>query len=283
MELRELENADAFLAAASPFLLEDEARHNLIFGICSTLRTAPSAYPAFHLWTVEEAGDVVGAALMTPPYNVVVARASEDVVVRFLAEELHRRQVALPGVIAALPEADWFAAAWEEAAAVGARPRMRQGIYGASRARPPGGVPGRMRRVGDRDRELVVEWLRAFGAESLPPGTPHADAEAVFERRLTSTSDGFVLWETERPVSLAGYGGRTPHGVRIGPVYTPPGLRRRGYASALVGTLTHELLEDDADFCFLYTDLANPTSNRIYQDVGYELVAEAVDYAFDEG
>ena len=82
-------------------------------------------------------------------------------------------------------------------------------------------------------------------------------------------------------MSLCGYGGRTPHGIRIGPVYTPPGMRRHGYASALTASVTRKQLELGRDYCFLYTDLANPTSNRIYMGVGYERVCEAADYAFD--
>ena len=65
-------------------------------------------------------------------------------------------------------------------------------------------------------------------------------------------------------------------------MYTPPELRRRGYASALVARLTQHLLDGGRDFCFLYTDLANPTANRIYRNIGYEFVAESADYAFDE-
>ncbi len=281
MELREHDAAERFLSQASPLLLEDEARHNLIFGICSTLRDSPAVYPEFHLWTVDDAGEVVAAALMTPPFNLVVGRPRGPGVLRFLAEALHEVGVALPGVSAAVPEVDEFAAAWEELTGVRARPRMRQGVYAASRARPPEGVPGSMRRATRADRGLLVDWLNAFGAESLPLDAAHADSEPAVDRGLTSTTGGFVLWETEEPVSFSGFGGRTPHGVRIGPVYTPPHFRRRGYAGALVGNLTKELLDGSADFCFLYTDLANPTSNRIYQAVGYEVVAEAVDYAFD--
>jgi uncharacterized protein len=123
-------------------------------------------------------------------------------------------------------------------------------------------------------------------AERLRRREPAAGCSALRRRgrrRPATDGDGrsYAVWETDEPVSFAGFGGRTPHGVRIGPVYTPPHLRRRGYASALVGNLTQELLAGDADFCFLYTDLDNPTSNRIYQDVGYDFVAESADYAFD--
>jgi len=72
-----------------------------------------------------------------------------------------------------------------------------------------------------------------------------------------------------------------PHTSASTPVYTPPELRRRGYAGALVAHLTQYLLDGERDFCFLYTALANPTTNRIYQNVGYEFVVESAEYAFD--
>ena len=84
-----------------------------------------------------------------------------------------------------------------------------------------------------------------------------------------------MFWEDGgAAVSMAGFGGRTPNGVRIGPVYTPPELRGRGYASALTAALTQRLLDGGLRFCFLFTDLANPTSNSIYQRIGYEPVSD---------
>jgi predicted GNAT family acetyltransferase len=89
------------------------------------------------------------------------------------------------------------------------------------------------------------------------------------------------MWEDGADVvSMCGFGGLTPRGIRIGPVYTPPELRRRGYASALTAHVTQQQLDGGRDYCFLYTDLANPTSNRIYLNLGYELVCESADYAF---
>lgn len=90
-----------------------------------------------------------------------------------------------------------------------------------------------------------------------------------------------MLWEDGEPVSLAGWGGMTPNGVRVGPVYTPPGHRPRGYGSAITAAVSAERLASGRRFCCLYTDLANPTSNRIYLDIGYEPVCDCVDYAFE--
>ena len=86
-------------------------------------------------------------------------------------------------------------------------------------------------------------------------------------------------------VSICGYGSPTPNGVRIGPVYTPPELRGHGYATALTAELSQRLLdgrlyEGGRRFCFLYTDLANPTSNAIYERIGYRRIAEAAEVVF---
>ena len=162
------------------------------------------------------------------------------------------------------------------------RIRMAHGVYAAHVVLLPEGVPGRMREAEAADRELVVEWIGAFQDEVIHEDKPRLDLERVVERRLASPTSGIGLWEVgSQPVSLCGYGGVTPHGMRIGPVYTPPHLRGKGYASALTAHVTKRLLDDGRDYCFLFTDLSNPTSNKIYMDVGYEFVCEAADYAFD--
>jgi predicted GNAT family acetyltransferase len=91
---------------------------------------------------------------------------------------------------------------------------------------------------------------------------------------------GFALWEDGEPVSMAGWGSPTPNGMRIGPVYTPPERRGRGYGSAATAAASAEQLAAGRTFCFLYTDLSNPTSNKIYMDIGYEPVCDSIEYAF---
>ena len=82
---------------------------------------------------------------------------------------------------------------------------------------------------------------------------------------------------------MAGVGGLTPHGIRIGPVYTPPELRGHGYASNLVAGVTQRQLDAGRDYVFLFTDLANPTSNKIYQDIGYQPVNDIDEWDFTAG
>ncbi len=273
-----------FLAAASPLLLADEARHNLILGIASTIRAAPALYPEARFWLACEAGEPVAAALRTPPHHLVLARprdaAALDRLVAAIDDEL-------PGVVGAVPEVDAFVHAWTERTGARETLRRRQGVYALDRVLAARRAPGRARRATQRDLELVLEWWRAFGSEALGETRPdERRLRRAVDHRLDAEPDdaGIVLWEDEgRPVSLAGYGGTTPNGIRIGPVYTPPELRGRGYASALVAALSSEQLARGRRFCFLYTDLANPVANRIYERIGYRRVCESAEVALAPG
>lgn len=281
MEVARLEDPREFVERTRPFLLTDEARHNLILGIGTNLVERPEVYPEFHLWVVEGGGRVAAVAVRTPPFNLAVSRSEADGAVPTLAAQLHADRVDLPGVTGAVPEADDFARAWTDLTGSGARVSMDSRIFRLTSVKPVKGAPGRMREATSTDRALLVEWLRAFAAESLPEEDP-VDPERVVDLRLRGPAGSLVLWEDGEPVSLAGSGGPTPNGIRIGPVYTPPANRRRGYASALVAALSQHHLDRGRAFCFLYTDLSNPTSNHIYEDIGYDPVCDSRNYRFEE-
>jgi len=268
-----------FLDRAGRLLLADEARHNLILGIAASIRDDPSLYPEHRLWVVEEGTDVVGAAFRTPPRNLVLARHSGEAALAALADALTD---ALPGVVGARPEVDVFSTLW--AARTGSRPRvaMEQGIYALDVVREVMPPAGRPRAATLADRPLLRTWWRAFTIEAEHHAGPDPDEiERAVDHRLGNDACGFLLWEDGDVVSLAGYGSPTPNGIRIGPVYTPPELRGRGYATALVAAVSAGQIALGRRFCFLYTDLANATSNAIYRRIGYEQVCESAELAFD--
>ena len=279
MEVRRLEDPAGFLEAASPLLITDEARHSLIFGIVATLRNHPSFYPEHGLWLALDGSEIMGAAVRTPPHNLVVARPRDELALDALASRIDD---APPGVVAALPEAERFAAAWS--ARTGAEPQTHraQGIFQLDRVEPVSGVAGRMREAQSSDRPLQIEWWRAFAEEALGETPDEESVARAVDHRLRAGDAGTVLWEDGEPVSFAAYGNPTPNGIRIGPVYTPPERRRHGYASALVAELSERLLTERR-FCFLYTDLANPTSNKIYEQIGYRRVCESAEILFAAG
>jgi uncharacterized protein len=276
VDIRRLADPAAFLDAVWPLLIADEARHSLMFGILATLRDHPTFYPDFGLWLADDAGAIQGAAVRTPPHNLVLARPREDTA---LGELAGRIDDEIPGVVGAVPEVERFAAHWSERHERTPVTRRGQGIFELDRVEPVSGVAGRLRQAGTADRPLLVEWWLAFAEEALGESPTEASVAHQIDHRLEVADAGIVLWDDGDPASLAAYGNPTPNGIRIGPVYTPPERRRRGYASALVADLSSRLLRERR-FCFLYTDLANPTSNKIYEQIGYRRVCESAEIAF---
>jgi len=274
-----------FLERAGPLLHADAARHNLILALAWMLHERPEVYEKFGLWVVEEEGRPLAAALITPPHNLVLADAADDRALPPLAVAVRESGVPVPGVVGNRPTVDRFNEAWCGAARVILRLHMGLGVFALERVEDAGDAPGEARRAGPADRALVLEWNHAFAAEALPYETQSPEhVERMIDYRLDPATDdaAFWLWEAGGvPMSLVGYGGPTPGGARIGPVYTPPEHRRRGYGTALVAAVSSWLLSHGRRRCFLYTDLANPTSNSIYQKIGYRRVAESAEYGYE--
>jgi hypothetical protein len=274
-------DAGAFLEVAGPLLLADEPRNNLILGICSTLVEHPDRFGEKRFWVVTDAaGEAAAAAMRTPPYNLLLAGCRPGPALPNLVEAIDDD---LPGVVGAHPEVDELVRLWTRSHPVEPRVLREQGVFALERVQPVPAAPGRPRSATRDDLPLLLDWMVAFGEEVLEEDDPgRAEAREGLEHRLASRDAGFELWEDEgEVVSLAGWSGPTPNGIRIGPVYTPPERRGRGYATALVAGLTQTLLDGGRRFCFLYTDLANPTSNAIYERIGYVKVAESAMVAFD--
>lgn len=248
MRVRRLRTAEEFLRLAEPLLLHDEAPHNLVLGLAGTLRDHPAVYEAFDLLIVEDGGRPVAAALRTLPYNLVLSRPADPTALDHLVAALASEHVELPGVSGAVPEVDAFAAAWERRTGDIARARMRQRISAITKVRVPEGVAGGAREATDADRNLLLAWIREFSAE-VHADAPASNVERTVDARLRHGAGAFALWEVDgEPVSLAGWGGRTPTGARIGPVYTQPDRRGRGYGSAVTAAVTAERLESGCRF-----------------------------------
>lgn len=272
----------AFVEVAEPFLLEHEVEYCLLLGLLPSLLTgfAPDAFMAVvHL----EDGAPTLVALQTPPHRVILSRAAAghdlgEVLAPLIASAPHAA-----GVVGAPEPSAAYARALAAAHATTARRAQAERVYQCTAVVPPKAATGSMVRAANDDRELLVAWRLAFMAEASPtdPRLSLEGAGAAVDRDLATADGGLWLWwDAGRAVSLAGARGPTRNGIRIGPVYTPPEERGRGYASALTAALTQQLLANGKAHVTLFTDLANPTSNGIYQAIGYRPVADQDVYDF---
>jgi GNAT superfamily N-acetyltransferase len=219
---------------------------------------------------------IVAAATQTPPHNLILAAPGEPQGVRLLAKRLGK----LPGVIGILPGVQTFVAARPETA----HHTMSQGVYELANVIPPRPGAGTSRPALPRERDVLVHWHVAFQEEAVGQVVPGA-AEHLVDHRLQGPAHDFGLWVHEVNdviVAMSGHTGPTPNRIRIGPVYTSPESRVNGYASRLVAAESQWLLDNGRRFCFLYTDLENPTSNSIYERIGFRKTAESAEYSFED-
>jgi uncharacterized protein len=283
VDVHRYDDAAGFLQHAGEFLAAREAEHNLILGLSSRLRQEPLLFgePPY-LAVVADGGRVVAAALRTPPHLLGLSEIDDQGAIEPLVADVSEVFASLPGVIGPKDGGEAFVRAWEAATGAHGKRALAERIFRAESVRSPEGVSGRMRAYEDADHELAIRWVDEFVVEALPESHPEAESNEDFVKRRQNDPDGgLVFWDDGGAVCMAGFGGRTPNGIRVGPVYTPPELRGRGYGSALTAALTQQLLDGGRRFCFLFTDLANPTSNSIYQRIGYSPVADVDQWAFD--
>lgn len=284
MQLIRFDDPAAFAERATGFLEAREAEHNLILGLTTMVLTTDEYKLPPYLACVEHEESVIAVAFRTPPHNLILSEMETDVeVIDLIAQDVHKLYSgALPGVSGPKRVTRAFARRWAALTQQGVQLHMAQRIYRLDKVIFPTGVPGELRRAAAADRDLMQEWLGAFHQEAM--GTvDQTSVERAVRNYLTSQNRGLYLWvDGGQPVSMAGSTGPTPHGIRIGAVYTPPEFRKRGYASACVAAVSQAMLDSGRQFCFLYTDLGNPTSNHIYQDIGYRPVSDVDEYHFGE-
>lgn len=273
VETRRFDSIDAFLDVAGPFLEAREPEHMLTLGIVGE-RRAQNSWPSDGVLVAALVdGGVVATALWTQPWNVVLSEIDDARAVDALAAAL--APDALGGVHAPAEHAESFARAWTSRTGRTDRSSSRQRSYVLETVRTPRDVPGSLRRAQTEDRDRMVDWMVAFDDEVMGSESGRQAVIALVDGMLTSPARAGYVWEVDgTPVSMCQAVGPTPHGIRVGAVYTPPEHRRRGYASAITAAVSREQLEHGRRWCFLFTDLDNPTSNHIYQVIGYRPIRD---------
>ncbi|MGV9882371.1 GNAT family N-acetyltransferase [Streptomyces sp. NPDC003006] len=273
---------DRFLVRAEEFLHSAPALHTALLTVTDTLRvTGLHAYgegaPLFGTYA-DEAGRVQGAFVRTPPHRLALSPVTPEAA-DALARQLADVTPDLPGIAADRDTAEAFGQAWEKHAGATATRGYRQRLYRLGALTPPEPTPpGRARVADGGDRALLARWHREFGEAVGEP--PAMDSGDWVSARLAY--GGVTLWETPdgTPAAMAGATRRVAGQVRVAPVYTPADLRGRGYGGAATVAVTRAALDAGADEVLLFTDLANPTSNGLYQRIGYLPVRDFAQYDF---
>jgi predicted GNAT family acetyltransferase len=267
-------DAQAFAARVRPFL-EQRIERNVMATVLFNILEGRHQRALF-VYGLDGDDQVRFAALRTPPWFLLASEIEGE-----HAGELIRTWLAadpdVPGVDGVTTSARAIAAAWAEQTGGTTKLRMQEAMHWLEDVRdPPHRSAGGLRQADATERPLLIEWMRAFNQEA---GVTGADqAEAMLDARLDHGR--LLVWEDEQPVSMLGVTPPVAGVVRIGPVYTPPEFRRRGYAGNAVAAASRRALATEARRCMLFTDLTNPTSNKIYAEVGYQRGAGWEEHVF---
>jgi predicted GNAT family acetyltransferase len=269
MHVTSYDNANGFLASARTFLQADEVINGLPLGIAQQVATT-DRYPSAYFATAEQDGAIIAAAVMTPPHNLILV--GDPAAIPALTSMMDTQSWPVPGITAARPLVDRFADYWSAHHGITQTVSMEQRVFELTKVIPPKRLaPGEMRPASETDIPTLAEWLEAFRVEAVPHDPPHEDWEALVQAQL----DNYAVWAVAgEVVSMIGKARPSENGISVGPVYTPPNQRGRGYATHLTAVFSQHLLDAGYRFCTLFTDLANPTSNSIYQQIGYRVVCD---------
>jgi uncharacterized protein len=278
MKLQRFDDANQFYDRVKNYLLKHEALHNVQLAICNSLIQNPDRFDAkLYLATVEVNEDIVAVAMITPPRKLLLSKIQDFAAIEAIAQDLYFSQEILPGVNAPNAEAKAFVEAWQKLTKQSYQLKMALRAFQLQQVSAISKAPGYLRQANQNDRHLLISWFEAFVVEAL--NNVPTNTERVVESQLQRGTA--YIWEDGNPVSMACHTGITPNGAGVSLVYTPPENRRKGYAISCVADLSQTLLNQGYKYCFLFTDLANSTSNRIYQAIGYQPVGDLYDYSFE--
>ena len=272
-------DAKAFLAAAGPMLYARETINNLILGVSERLSDDPTAYQKPFFATVSGDDDhVILAAVMTPPYNLILSGdACHETCFPILIDHLTTHPIQIPGVIAQDEMAERFTKVWTDLVGNPYEMSMHMRVYELRQVRKSESPRGSFQKANPLDIPTIAKWIQAFEQEALGKSQNVDTARA---EKLVTAGNMFTWVVDDVLVSIAAKNRPIAHSITIGGVYTPPEHRRQGSAGALVANLSQYLLDEGYQFVNLFTDLSNPTSNKIYQEIGYHPVCDFKMYRF---
>ncbi|MBP3041855.1 GNAT family N-acetyltransferase, partial [Bacillaceae bacterium Marseille-Q3522] len=267
------EKPHLFRKETEAFLLENEAKNNLPLGIIYQLEKSDYFETNPFMAMVEVNNNIELVMVMTPPHSLVFSACQvADELIPFTIEELSRLSLHVPGIIGEKSFVRKFAKQWSKENSF--EVIMNQRIYRLDEVNDISLVNGKLISADRRHILIVGKWIKDFTEEAIP-------TEIVSEKEATEKARRFIedktifLWSDNGSiVSMAKKARPCKNGIVVNLVYTPREYRKKGYATACVALLSKKLLKK-YKFCALYTDLANPVSNHIYQEIGYKPVIDS--------
>ena len=272
--------AKEFEDKAKPFLMKNEDVYSLFYGILQGIKAG--RYENSFMATIEENNRVVALFQMTPPHPlnlIIIDELKTDDILTLATLELFERKLPIQSVVGLKSVVNAFSEKWQRTTNCKAKLLMDQGLYRLDNVdQSLDRSPGSWRYARKDEATLLANWFKAFESDTGLKNSPLAEIKKKVNQFLED--EEVFFWEEQgKVVSMMKKARPTERGVTVSFVYTPPEERKKGYARTMVAAGSEELLKT-YDFCVLYTDMMNPTSNKIYQEIGYQKIADSIHIGF---
>ena len=272
MKVERYTKAKDYLKACLPYLEQEEHLNNLLIGIPGGLTGRPEEEQKAWLLSLHDETGIQSVVAQTPPYPMIIytSNPGNSNIYSSLVAYLQENKHTIPGVIGPAEQAEKLATVWNEKTGTSIRKSARQMAFRLDAVQNIKVSEGHFRAAVESDLPLLQEWTVAFIKEAFPTEDPGRGKKIALQK--WENKEWFV-WENKEVVSISAIARPTRHGITLNYVYTPTASRGHGYASSCVAALSQRMLEK-YDFCTLFTDMDNPTSNKIYQNIGYKPLKE---------
>ena len=273
------QNPSSFAKKVLPLLEKEEGKNSLILGLVLGMAKKAPTEP-FLLVEIKRGDNVIGAAVQSaPPYSLVLTDLNKTEV-ELLTMTLAQKGVDLPGVIGPRPITKYFSEIWSRLNFCQAEVALETKYFEVREVLWPPKTNGEMKVAAPEEMDLILDWLEAFHHEAVPHDNWDRDKMVTNIGNHIKQHTSFFWKAGGEPVAYAHLSRPTKNGICISAVFTPKKYRGHGYASNLVAQISQKCLEGGYKFTCLNTDASNPISNRIYQKIGYQYVAEHINYRF---
>ncbi len=275
ISVKKIEDTMEFYQTVLPILMKKEAENNLLLGLLNQIRDGTSRYQDAVKIIVKNEKEIRGIFLMTPPHHMIIELENDDDLIKEVTQQLKQivmdESLSIPGFIGEKESVIKFADLWTSGEYT---TNMRQRIYKLDKVNTISYADGHLEKATVEEKELVAAWIMGFIEDT--PERPITKEQALEKAQFMLEEQSVYFWIQEGiPVSMARRARATENGITVNMVYTPREHRKKGLASSVVAGLSTLLLQEYS-FCTLYTDLDNPTSNKIYMNIGYKPIADSI-------
>ncbi|MEM9951945.1 MAG: GNAT family N-acetyltransferase [Chloroflexota bacterium] len=269
-------DAHSYHDAIHNYLMKAELMNNIIIGLLSRMIHQGETFDSkVFLGHVENADGEIVASTMMAGQGVILSQIKDQDAIAVIVNAYAEHYEMVQDVVGEPDDSEEFARLWQQKRGHNYHTMMDYGYYQLEDVIQPNHVNGHSRLAEEDDFELLVNWLMQFNIDTGLDVNPSREfAKKNIRRKLEQPILGGIrIWmDDNQPVSMAAVTRELPNGGNISLVYTPKQYRGHGYASAITATVSQDVLDMGKSFSCLATDMSNPTSNKIYQAIGYQFV-----------